>query len=228
LLVREAEAMNKSLKLMVYAEASSPTEMQYISNSGWGEHNMLPCLGTPGPSFKRAKPLNPQASCFKSLSPRKKVLVKDKGNHNKNQSPAKVKSSFFAAEMKRKFAELCREDKKLRSKSLVNVSLNVVREKDNSVTVKVALPVMLTKYSPSSHKPADDLSMNLKSVSDQRFLFARPKRDHVNKRGPKSSDDALSPQNRMNVQQAYDLKNLQSASTTQAESFLGDCRVAVE
>jgi len=75
---------------------------------------------------------------------------------------------------------------------------------------------------------ADGLSMNLKSVNDQRIVFARTKRDHVNEGGPQSLIDALSPQTRMNIQQAFDLKNLQPASTIQAESHLGDYLAAVE
>jgi len=154
LLVRKAEARNKYLKRMVLNGTS-----RYLGNSNVFSTRTYPGMSTSGLPFKQTKPLNPKASCFKSISPRKypstwladgqKTMLKEqKGNHNQKQK----KSSFFAAEMKRKFAEACREDKTSSSEILVNVRLNVVLEKYNSVAVKVAICVTVTNASPRSDK----------------------------------------------------------------------------
>jgi len=159
LLVKKAEATNKYLKRMVFNKTYPGTPTRYLGNSPRVFPRTYPGMSSSGLPFKKTKPLNPKASCFKSNTPRKypsiyhsddqkTMLEEQKGNHN--QKPKKF--SFFAAEMKRKFAEACREDKTSSSEILANVRLNVVLEKDNSVAVKVGISVTVTNASPRSDK----------------------------------------------------------------------------
>jgi len=179
LLVREAEAMNEFLQRKVYIEASSPSQTRYIGNSPGVLPNTYPTTGTLGTPFKH-KPLNPNASCFKSITPHKYpsyrladdekgMIIEQKCNPNIKQRPVKIKTNSFAAEMKRKFVEACREDQTLRSEVVVKVSLNVVQEKDNSIAVNVALSVLVTSASCSSDKspPVDDNETESSNSSSQ-------------------------------------------------------------
>lgn len=188
LLVSKAEAMNQYLKGMVYNKASSGTQSRYLGNSTRVLPMTYPGMSISGLPFKQTKPLNPKASCFKSISPRKypriyhaddqkAVLNEQKGNYDQQQRPVKKKSSFFAAEMKRKFAEACREDKKPCSKILVNVRLNVVLEKHNGVAVKAAIHVTVTNSSPKSAKAHVLANKHTKSSNSSSQIAVPPLAD---------------------------------------------------
>jgi len=171
LMVRKAEAKNQYLRRMVFTQTSPGTPSRYLGLSPRVLPRTYP--GISSLPFKQTKPLNPKASCFKSNSPKypsiyhaddqKTMLKEKKESHNQKQK----KSSFFAAEMKRKFAEACREDKTSISEILVNVRLNVVLEYDKSVAVKVAISVTVTNASPRSDKA--HALINKKSKSSNSF-----------------------------------------------------------
>jgi len=123
-----------------------------------------------GSPFRYSKPLNPRARCFKSIkSPRRQFTDDEKGIINeKTGTPNQTRkmdarnNGFLAAEMKRKFAEACKENHVVSSTCFVKASLAVLETNNNSIAVNVVPTVFMSNSSLSSHQePGDAKLMNV-------------------------------------------------------------------
>jgi len=183
LLLKDAETMNESLRRMVRNEASS--NPHYTGNyEGFIPLSHPETTSVQSP-YRYAKSLNPKASCFKAITNEKYPNIKftddewatikeqicspnktrktEKLKPNHTMKTEKIKTNFFAAEMKRMFAEACIEGPAISSKVLVKVQIDVVKENHNDA-VKVALPVLVLKSPPSSEQQSPVADKVLKST----------------------------------------------------------------
>jgi len=177
-MLREAESLNASLKRMVQDEAAS--NPRFTGN----KTGLLPLtpsgttsLGSP---YKHKKSLNPEASCFKSMNHDKRhnhftddelTIIKEQICSPTRKTQEK-KPNSLVAEMKRKFAEACKEDGGMSSKVLVKVIINFVQENDDNVAVKVELPVLVLKSRRSSILQSEDNKMKDQVKDDRKSGLA--------------------------------------------------------
>lgn len=221
LLLKKAETLNKALRRMVKTEAfSSP---RYTDNFTGFLPLSPPTTSSLGSPYKHTKPLNPEASCFKSITHRnspniqladdEKSIIKEKiTNPNQARKIDTKNDDFFAAEMKRKFAEVCKEDNVVRRTFFVKVNLDVIKENDNSFAVKVALPVFMSNSSSSSHRePVNAKVMNFPGKDYRKYDLSSAKQSERDTEAENNQFEALSLQNYETISQTFGFEDLYSA-----------------
>jgi len=230
-MLKEAEALNGSLRRMFQIETSSTP--RYTCNFGVFSPSYLQATGTSGSPtstsgslYKHTKLLNPEASCFKRITHRQSpntqytddensILNEQIGNPNQTPQRDTKKSSFFAAEMKRKFWETGKEDHDERWPIFLKASLNVIKLNDNSFAVKVELPVFMSNSSRRSHKqPGNVKIMKLRGKDDRAcdFTPAKQGKSGTAVEGHQFLVDAFLSPNDEKICQKFGFEDLYSAA----------------
>jgi len=219
-MLKEAEALNDSLRRMFPIEASSSP--RYTCNFGVFFPSYRQATGpsgsptsTSGSLYNHTKLLNPEASCFKSITHRqspntqftddeKSILNEHIGNPNQTPQRDTKKASFFESEMKRKFAETCKED---HDESWPNFHDNFA--------VKVELPVFMPNSSRRSHEqPGNAKTMKLRGKDDRAcdFTPAKQGKSGTAVEGHQFLVDAFLSPNDEKICQKFGFEDLYSAA----------------